>query len=99
MLENGVKQILLALERVERDEDLTYEVHLPFRCIVLYSMLCGGSDSEFQPSLVKHAARLNHVHHVTVEYIAMSLLVTKVVHSWTALWMLTTCCKACSSFI
>jgi hypothetical protein len=99
LLENGVKQILLALERVERDEDLTYEVHSPFHCIVLYSMLCGGSDSEFQPSLVKHAAQLNHVHHVTVEYIRMSLLVTKVVHSWTALWMLTTCCKACSSFI
>ncbi len=98
MLENGVKQILLALERVERDEDLTYEVHSPFRCIVLYSMLCGGSDSEFQPSLVKHAARLNHVHHVTVEYIRMSLF-TEVVHSWTVLWMLTTCCKACSCFI
>ncbi len=56
MLENDMKQILLALERVERDEDLTYEVHSPFCCKVLYSMLCGGSDSEFQPSLVKHAA-------------------------------------------
>jgi hypothetical protein len=52
----GLAEILLALERVERDEDLTYEGHSPFCCKVLYSMLCGGSDSEFQPSLVKHAA-------------------------------------------
>jgi len=56
LLENDVKQILLALKRVERDEDLTYEVYSPFCCKVLYSMLCGGCDSEFQPSLVKHVA-------------------------------------------
>jgi hypothetical protein len=43
LLENHVQQILLALERVERDQDLTYEVHSLFCFLMLLSMLFVGS--------------------------------------------------------